>query len=94
MATSGEKSWPPVGNLVAASGEKQMAIDRGPRSEVAGVPLPSITDRARPLCWMRQQPGRSGAEATPELTCRRDHPVGVMPNATRRAMLSGGADDA
>jgi len=28
MATSGEKRWPPVGNFVAASGEKPMAIDR------------------------------------------------------------------
>ena len=28
MATSGEKSWPPVGNFVAASGEKPMAIDK------------------------------------------------------------------
>ena len=27
MATSGEKRWPPVGNFVAASGEKPMAID-------------------------------------------------------------------
>ena len=27
MATSGEKRWPPVGNYVAASGEKPMAID-------------------------------------------------------------------
>ena len=26
MATSGEKRWPPVGNFVAASGEKPMAI--------------------------------------------------------------------
>jgi hypothetical protein len=28
MATSGEKRWPPVGNFVAASGEKPMAIDK------------------------------------------------------------------
>jgi hypothetical protein len=27
MATSGEKRWPPVGNFVATSGEKPMAID-------------------------------------------------------------------
>jgi hypothetical protein len=27
MATSGEKRWPPVGNFVAVSGEKPMAID-------------------------------------------------------------------
>jgi hypothetical protein len=27
MATSGEKGWPPVGNFVATSGEKPMAID-------------------------------------------------------------------
>jgi hypothetical protein len=26
-ATSGEKTWPPVGKFVAAVGEKQMAID-------------------------------------------------------------------
>jgi len=30
MATSGEKRWPPVGNFVAASGEKPMAIDTLP----------------------------------------------------------------
>ncbi len=29
MATNGEKRWPPVGNFVAASGEKPMAIDTG-----------------------------------------------------------------
>jgi hypothetical protein len=27
VATSGEKTWPPVGKFVAASGEKPMAID-------------------------------------------------------------------
>jgi hypothetical protein len=30
MATGGEKRWPPVGNFVAASGEKPMAIDNIP----------------------------------------------------------------
>ena len=27
MATSGEKRWPPMGNFVATTGEKPMAID-------------------------------------------------------------------
>jgi hypothetical protein len=35
MATSGEKRWPPVGNFVAASGEKPMAIDTG-LSDISG----------------------------------------------------------
>ena len=32
MATSGEKRWPPMGNFVATTGEKPMAIDRQRRS--------------------------------------------------------------
>jgi len=29
VATSGEKTWPPVGKFVAAVGENSMAIDNG-----------------------------------------------------------------
>jgi hypothetical protein len=36
MATTGEKRWPPVGNFVAAIGEKPMAIDSRARAQARG----------------------------------------------------------
>ena len=55
MATSGEKRWPPVGNFVAASGEKPMAIDTGKlarpvlmgarRRKAPGLPDATIRER-------------------------------------------------
>ena len=39
MATSGEKRWPPVGNFVATSGEKPMAIDIRGTAQAAGYML-------------------------------------------------------
>jgi hypothetical protein len=60
MATSGEKRWPPVGNFVAASGEKPMAIDicdgdrptrpglHGPQCQHSAAPRPALALRPAP----------------------------------------------
>jgi len=45
MATSGEKRWPPVGNFVAASGEKPMAIDK-----CTGEDLALLARALHPAC--------------------------------------------
>ena len=47
MATSGEKRWPPVGNFVATSGEKQMAIDIQPPGMNPTRWISSISSRHR-----------------------------------------------
>ena len=37
MATSGEKRWPPMGNFVATTGEKPMAIDTARGNRIAAM---------------------------------------------------------
>jgi hypothetical protein len=81
MATSGEKRWPPMGNYVATSGEKPMAIDTLAHCRVlrldAGIAVHHMHviqfHALAPAVWEWPEPNRevSSSEICPDIRVER-----------------------
>ena len=90
MATSGEKRWPPVGNFVATSGEKPMAIDnRNLTQQPTFVAQKRVTQVRDPdLLWQRVG-NPSAAKHLPWLArIARISPTIAPPPSSKRPVLA------